>query len=69
MCVHIYTYMHILNVLRDGVSQGTARLTEPVSPLDFCGNGNQKCDAKAAISVNMAMGGTATCLVFKKYTA
>ena len=31
--------------------------------------GKQEVTGKAALSVNMAMGGTATCLVFKKYEA
>jgi len=56
-------------MLRDGVVPGTARLTDAVSPLDFCIGGEQKVEGEVAISVNMGMGGTATCLVFKKYKA
>ena len=56
-------------MLRDGVVPGTARTSEPVSDLDFCLGGEQKVSGNAAVSVNMAMGGTATALVFKKYEA
>jgi 3-oxoacyl-[acyl-carrier-protein] synthase II len=55
--------------LHDGVVPGTQKLTDPVvSGLDFCASGQTTIDCDAAISVNMAMGGTSTCLVFKKYS-